>query len=212
MSPDRQNELEPRPILAVRQRRKFAAVTLDYHAANGQSQSHSIWLCRDEWIKYAVQSCWIDSRSGIFHCDDNCIGTLTLRYHPKHPISIHRVIHRFDRTVDQVEDDLSQLTPMAVDTRQVGRKLGFGRNAVVRQLFTGVASAQSRHHQVPAHGTGVTSDRSGTNVPEADTAGERSSSNVQDAVGRAGYFAPHEVPENGGAASIVQPGSDPNWR
>ena len=52
--PDGQNELEPRPILAVRQRRKFAAVTLDYHAANGQSQSHSIWLCRDEWIKYAV--------------------------------------------------------------------------------------------------------------------------------------------------------------
>jgi hypothetical protein len=54
--PDGQNELESRPILAVRQRRKFAAVTLDYHAANCQSQSHSIWLCRDEWIKYAVQS------------------------------------------------------------------------------------------------------------------------------------------------------------
>ena len=49
----RQNELEPRPILAVRQRGKLAFVTLDYHAANGQSQSHSIWLCRDEWIKYA---------------------------------------------------------------------------------------------------------------------------------------------------------------
>src|ERR1700693_3459960 len=68
---DRQNESEPRPILAVRQRRKFAAVTLDNQAANGQSQSHSIWLRRDEWIKYAFQSSWIDSRSGIFHCDDN---------------------------------------------------------------------------------------------------------------------------------------------
>jgi len=48
-----QNELEPRPTLAVRQRRKFAAVTFDYHAANGQPQSHSLWLSRDEWIKYA---------------------------------------------------------------------------------------------------------------------------------------------------------------
>ena len=84
--------------------------------------------------------------------------------------------------------------------------------AALLAISTGVASAQSRHHQVPAYGTGATSDRSGTNVPEADTVGERSSSNVQDAVGRAGYFAPHEVPENGGAASIVQPGSDPNWR
>jgi hypothetical protein len=64
--------------------------------------------------------------------------------------------------------------------------------AALLAISTGVASAQSRHHQVPAYGTGVTSDRSGTDVPEADTAGERSSSNVQDAVGRAGYFAPHE--------------------
>ncbi|MEA2958495.1 MAG: hypothetical protein QOJ58_4001 [Alphaproteobacteria bacterium] len=40
----------------------------------------------------------------------------------------------------------------------------------------------------------------------------RSSTNVQDAVGPAGYAAPHEVPENGGAASMIQPGSTPNWR
>jgi hypothetical protein len=88
-----------------------------------------------EWIKDAVQSCWIDSRSGILHCDDNCVGAVTLRYHPKHPTSISRVLHRFDRIVDQVNDDLSQLVPMAIDTLQFGRKRGFDRNAVVRQLF-----------------------------------------------------------------------------
>jgi hypothetical protein len=74
--------------------------------------------------------------------------------------------------------------------------------AALLAISTGVASAQSRHHEVPAYGTGMTSDRSSTTVPEADTAGERSSSNVQDAVGRAGYFAPHEVPENGGAGQM----------
>jgi hypothetical protein len=41
-------------------------------------------------------------------------------------------------------------------------------------------------------------------------AGELSSTNPQAAAGAAGYSAPHEVPENGGAASIVQPGSTPN--
>jgi hypothetical protein len=90
---DRQNELESRPILAIRRRRKLAVVTLDNHAANGKSQSHSVWLCRDEWIKYTFQSSRIDSRSGIFHCDDNCVGTVILRFHLEHPTSIHSVIH-----------------------------------------------------------------------------------------------------------------------
>jgi hypothetical protein len=40
--------------------------------------------------------------------------------------------------------------------------------------------------------------------------GELSSTNPQAGGGPAGYAAPHEVPENGGAASIVQPGSTPN--
>jgi len=40
--------------------------------------------------------------------------------------------------------------------------------------------------------------------------GDASSTNVQAATGGAGYAAPHEVPENGGAADLVQPGSLPN--
>jgi len=48
-------------------------------------------------------------------------------------------------------------------------------------ISTGMASAATRQHA-------------------------RSSTNVQGAVGPAGYAAPHEVPENGGAASMIQPG------
>ena len=51
-----------------------------------------------------------------------------------------------------------------------------------------------------------------TGMASAATQHARSSTNVQDAVGSAGYAAPHEVPENGGAASMIQPGSTPNWR
>jgi hypothetical protein len=47
-----------------------------------------------------------------------------------------------------------------------------------------------------------------TDVPNG--AGELSSTNPLAGGGPAGYGAPHEVPENGGAASIVQPGSTPN--
>jgi hypothetical protein len=40
--------------------------------------------------------------------------------------------------------------------------------------------------------------------------GELSSTNVRDAAGLAGYAAPHEVPENGGAATQIVPGFAPN--
>ncbi len=59
---------------------------------------------------------------------------LRLCTHPQQPRSIRRGGHGFDRIVDQVEDDLSQLSMVAVDRRQVGRKFGFGRNTVILQL------------------------------------------------------------------------------
>ena len=58
---------------------------------------------------------------------------------------------------------------------------------------TGIAAAKT-HHRV--YGTGET--------------GELSSTNPLAGGGPAGYGAPHEVPENGGAASQVQPGFAPN--
>jgi hypothetical protein len=39
---------------------------------------------------------------------------------------------------------------------------------------------------------------------------DASSTNVQAATGGVGYAAPHEVPENGGAADMIQPGNLPN--
>jgi hypothetical protein len=67
--------------------------------------------------------------------------------------------------------------------------------AAVLVISTGMAAAKTRDNRLagPQYGTAVTSDPSSTNVRAG--AGPR------------GYQAPHEVPENGGAASIVQPGS-----
>jgi hypothetical protein len=59
---------------------------------------------------------------------------------------------------------------------------------------TGIAAAKTQHRVT--YGTSQT--------------GERSSTNILDAVGPAGYAAPHEVPENGGAATQVVPGFIPN--
>jgi len=59
---------------------------------------------------------------------------------------------------------------------------------------TGIAAAKT-HHRV-TYGTGET--------------GELSSTNPLAGFGRAGYGAPHEVPENGGAATEVVPGFAPN--
>jgi len=70
--------------------------------------------------------------------------------------------------------------------------------AALLALSTGMASAKTRDHRVNPYGTGIT--------------GDASSTNVQAGAGPAGYRAPHEVPENGGAASMVQPGSIPTWR
>jgi len=90
-----------RAHLAVRQRRKFRR-DARHHAANGQSQSHSICFV----VMNGLNT--LSNPIGLIPCpnlprDDNCIGILTLRYHPEHPTSIHRVIHRFDRVVDQVK-------------------------------------------------------------------------------------------------------------
>jgi hypothetical protein len=68
--------------------------------------------------------------------------------------------------------------------------------AMVLAVSTGIAAAKTRDNRLTGspHGTGIT--------------GDQSSTNVQAGTGPSGYRAPHEVPENGGAASIVQPGSN----
>ena len=77
--------------------------------------------------------------------------------------------------------------------------IAFATSVALATLITaGAASAQaSRHHAAPqARHLNVQHDPSSTN-PQAGG-------------GPAGYFAPHEVPENGGAATMVQPGFTPN--
>ena len=77
------------------------------------------------------------------------------------------------------------------------KKHSFAFAAAVLMMSTGIAAAKT-HHRLTAspYSTGMT--------------GDRSSTNILDAVGPAGYRAPHEVPENGGAASTVLPGYAPN--
>src|SRR5258708_31188308 len=55
-------------------------------------------------------------------------------FHPQRPTSTRRAVHFIDRLVDQVRDDLAQLTLMAVHKRQSGGKLRMCRDAVIRQL------------------------------------------------------------------------------
>ena len=56
-----QNNLKQRATCAVRRRRKPSIVTFDDHAANGQSQAHSVCFCREEWVEYIVQAGRINS-------------------------------------------------------------------------------------------------------------------------------------------------------
>jgi len=51
---DRQNDLEQGPVFAVRRRSKSTAMTLDNRAADSQSQSRPVELCRNERLKYAA--------------------------------------------------------------------------------------------------------------------------------------------------------------
>ena len=86
-------------------------------------------------------------------------------------------------------------------------------------ISTGIAAAQT---QVPRNseraGAPATTGESrgskmGSSLGTGMTgAGEPSSTNPQAGGGPAGYRAPHEVPENGGAADMVQPGSTPYRR
>ena len=67
--------------------------------------------------------------------------------------------------------------------------------AAVLVISAGMAVAKTRDNRLtgPQYGAAVT--------------GDPSSTNVRAGAGPRGYQAPHEVPENGGAASIVQFGS-----
>ncbi len=93
---------------------------LNNHTANGETKSHPVRLRRKERSKYAVQFLGSNSRPRVFYCNHNCIATTKLRGHPQHPTLVSRGVHCFERVVNQIEDDLSQLTTIAVNKGQFG--------------------------------------------------------------------------------------------
>ena len=78
---------------------------------------------------------------------------------------------------------------------------------------TGIAAAQTQAPRKSERaGAPATTGESRDSSFGTTGAGEPSSTNPQAGGGPAGYLAPHEVPENGGAADMVQPGSTPYRR
>src|SRR5947209_2509739 len=76
--PGRQNDLEKRAAFSIRERRKLTAVLLSNHAANRESQSHSVRLRGKERCKYTFQFLRINSWSRVFYCNHDCIGAAKL--------------------------------------------------------------------------------------------------------------------------------------
>lgn len=101
--PYRKNELEQRAALAVRRRRQPAAVVVDDHSADGQPQPHSLRLCGEECIKYAVQLLGLISRARILDRHDNGLAAAKPCSDLQHPWPSRDGLHGFDRVVHQVE-------------------------------------------------------------------------------------------------------------
>src|SRR6516162_1301348 len=132
---NRQDKLKQRSTFPIRRGRKLPAVTLDDHPADGQSQPHSMCLCRRERAKYTVQPFWIDSRSGVLNFNNNGILLAKSGSHAEHSGSIRQRIHSLQRIADQVRDDLLQLISMADDRRQPG-ELGARGDQMIPQLLS----------------------------------------------------------------------------
>ena len=114
---------------------KLTVVAFDDHPANREPQSPPLRLRRNERVEYALQFLRTNSRSGVFRRHENCIAAVTVGSHAQHPAIVLDRIHCFDRVVDQVNQDLLQLTAMANDKGRSRRQLGVGRNAVILQLL-----------------------------------------------------------------------------
>ena len=135
---NRQNELEQRSVFAVRRSRKPTAVILDNCAAYGQSQTHAMRLRRNEGVKHLVDFCRINSGPGILHRYGNGIGITPLGFQQQ-PSTLPRCGgHCFNCVVDQVIEDLLQLTPIAADKWHRSCQFSKSRDAALAQL-----SAQS---------------------------------------------------------------------
>ena len=100
-------------------------MTFNNHPANREAQSYAMRLSREKRIKDAARLFRIDSDR-----DDNCISIVKACSHPQHPISICSVIHCLDCVLNQIRNDLLQLSLVARNKRQLRRKFGASGDAV----------------------------------------------------------------------------------
>ena len=105
-------------------------MTLNDHTANRQSQSYAMRLCREKRIKDAAQLFRIKSWPRIFDREDNCVAILESCSHSQHSISIRSAIHCLNCVLDQIRNDLLQLSLVARNKRQLRRKFGGSGDAV----------------------------------------------------------------------------------
>ena len=95
-------------------------MTLNNHATNAPVP---VPMPCDFVVKNAsnmLPNCFRDreSWSRIFDRDHDCIAIVERCSHPQHPISIRRGIHCLNCVLDQIREDLLQLSPVARNKRQ----------------------------------------------------------------------------------------------
>ena len=72
-------------------------------------------LCRKESIKNVVCFFGINSRSGVLYHNADCVVAIVLRAHLQYAtVTVDRT-HGINRVLDQIADDLLQLTTVAND-------------------------------------------------------------------------------------------------
>src|ERR1700722_10153618 len=132
--PDGQNEMEQRSAFAVRRRGNLTAMTLDDTLADGETQSGSVSLRRNERVENPGQILLADSWSGVLHRHPNSVDAGQFRADTQLPASINDRVHRFHRVDEQVGDKLLQLTSMTSKTGNFGRQLDAGHHASIPEL------------------------------------------------------------------------------
>src|SRR5215510_1189824 len=108
---------------------------LDNHAANSESQSGAIRLGRNKRSKYAIQLCWIDSRTRVFHRNGNFVAVTKRRSHAQNTIANGLAVHRFEAVLEQISNHFAQLATMAAHKRQFGRQLNLDFYRLTPQLI-----------------------------------------------------------------------------
>ena len=84
-------------------------MTLDNHLADGEPQTHSVWFRRNESIENGFSILRTDTWPPVFDGDCNLVVGFPLCPHNQCPRTNYR-IHCINRIVDQIADDLLQLT------------------------------------------------------------------------------------------------------